>query len=378
MNLLQVVQTASSPLTCVRRCRSLRIGVPWGRKTRQRVIVSAAALCVFLMLVSLKGGPVILLPHLINTLEQRVNRTVSTPLGMDKTSRRLVDLDTVHVAIFADEKLFPGVVTLTNSIVSNTASPVTFHFVTFPSNATLLRSWITGSKLRNITFEIVEFPVSILNGKYRSSSSRKELSNPLNFARFYLQTLFPKVGKIIYMDCDCLVLGNIKELYNIQLDSHHPVSLLRMCDLEEDFFSDIKNLLNFSNPDVIKASISSDACILNNGVFVADLIAWDQLNISQQLEYWMTLNTRSPIYREGDAGAGSQAPMNMVFHNRNIPLPPEWNMLSGRHKLNLTAKLIHWNGRRKPWMSCKSLLWNQYSVPDPSGRVKSCESGPAA
>lgn len=31
----------------------------------------------------------------------------------------------------------------------------------------------------------------------------------LNFARFYLQSLFPTVGKIIYIDSDCLVLGEV-------------------------------------------------------------------------------------------------------------------------------------------------------------------------
>ncbi|PVD38611.1 hypothetical protein C0Q70_01227 [Pomacea canaliculata] len=211
---------------------------------------------------------------------------------MDSTYRRLVDLDTVHVAIFADEKLFPGVVTLTNSIVSNTASPVTFHFVTFPSNATRLRLWITGSKLRNITFEIVELPINALEGKYRSRSPRKELSSPLNFARFYLQSLFPTVGKIIYIDSDCLVL----ELYNIQLSSDHPVSLLRICDLRRD---------KFPPPP---------------------------------------------------------------------PPPPPLRTYKNK-KLNLTAKLIHWNGQRKPWMSCQSPLWNQYSVPDPCGRVQWCVKG---
>lgn len=49
-----------------------------------------------------------------------------------------------------------------------------------------------------------------------------------------------------------------------------------------------------------------------------------------------------------------------------------------RINLNLSPKLIHWSGQWKPWMSCQYYLWNQYSVPDPSGKVKSCESDPAS
>ncbi|XP_025105106.1 glycosyltransferase 8 domain-containing protein 2-like [Pomacea canaliculata] len=249
------IHTTSPPFKV--QCTFYHLSNPGNMYSRMRtvrwILVLATAFCVLLTVHIYREKP-------------QCTRTVSTPQGMDSTYRRLVDLDTVHVAIFADEKLFPGVVTLTNSIVSNTASPVTFHFVTFPSNATRLRLWITGSKLRNITFEIVELPINALEGKYRSRSPRKELSSPLNFARFYLQSLFPTVGKIIYIDSDCLVLGNIKELYNIQLSSDHPVSLLRICDLRRDKFSDIKNLLNFSNPDVIKASISSDAASSTMGL----------------------------------------------------------------------------------------------------------------
>lgn len=51
-------------------------------------------------------------------------------------------------------------------------------------------------------------------------------------------------------------------------------------------------VLNASNPYVQKANISMDACMMNGGVFVADLMKWEKQHISQQLQYWMELNTR--------------------------------------------------------------------------------------
>ena len=49
-------------------------------------------------------------------------------------------MDTVHIIIMGDEGAFIGLLTLANSIIQNTKSDVMFHFVTFPTDVTHLRS----------------------------------------------------------------------------------------------------------------------------------------------------------------------------------------------------------------------------------------------
>ena len=53
----------------------------------------------------------------------------------------------VHVAIFGDKKLLPGVMTLATSIVNNTHSDVMFHFVTLPGDAEIFRCAVMSDEL---------------------------------------------------------------------------------------------------------------------------------------------------------------------------------------------------------------------------------------
>ena len=58
--------------------------------------------------------------------------------------------------------------------------------------------------------------------------------------------------------------------------------------------------LNFSNLYVLERGITGKTDLVNNWVFVADIIKWKQQNITQQLIYWMETNVRQ-LYRSSAA-----------------------------------------------------------------------------
>ena len=54
---------------------------------------------------------------------------------------------------------------------------------------------------------------------------KKKLKNLYHFSmatwyRLFIQSLFPQYDKVLYLDCDIIVLGDISKLYNIQLGNN--------------------------------------------------------------------------------------------------------------------------------------------------------------
>ncbi|XP_070208266.1 glycosyltransferase 8 domain-containing protein 1-like isoform X2 [Littorina saxatilis] len=265
----------------------------------------------------------------------------------------------VHVVVVGNDRLWEGMLTLATSIVINTRSDVMFHFVTLTPQASQLKAAIEASALRSVRYEVIPFSEDRVKGQYIVKSPRKDLDHPLNFGRFFMPELLPDVCRVIYIDADCLVLGDISELHNLTLKNNDV-----MAALNEKKPAHLG--VNFSNPYVKARGIPRDTDIINNGIFVADLQRWRQQNITARLLYWMRLNVVSSVLKWGDCGSGSQGLMLLTVFDKYTPLPKEWNALQGHHGKELgNKKLLHWNGSDKPWHTKHTTysitLWRKYN-----------------
>ncbi|XP_013374318.1 PREDICTED: glycosyltransferase 8 domain-containing protein 2 isoform X5 [Chinchilla lanigera] len=163
-----------------------------------------------------------------------------------------------------------------------------------------LWKWIEHSKLREINFKIVEFNPTVLEGKIRPDASRPELLQPLNFVRFYLPLLIHQHEKVIYLDDDVIVQGDIQELYDTTLALGHAAAFSGDCDLPAA--QDLSRLVGLQNTymgylDYRKKSIkdlgiSPSTCSFNPGVIVANMTEWRHQRITKQLEKWMQRNVQ--------------------------------------------------------------------------------------
>ncbi|XP_005097020.1 glycosyltransferase 8 domain-containing protein 1 [Aplysia californica] len=293
--------------------------------------------------------------------------------------------EVIHVCITSDKNTVGGMVALMNSIVSNTKSRVKFHLVVDEESMDHLSIWLMTSKLKNASFELKAFPPQWVEGKILLRGGRKELGSPLNYARYYLPRLFPKLKeRIIFLDDDCIVQGDIRELYNTPFKKGHIAAFSEDCIGVNKRLSRLTNVyaeyLDFKNPHIKEMKMKATACSFNTGVFVTDLREWDKLNITAQLEYWMELNTKEEVYGNERGGGGSQPPMMIVFYNKFSAIDPMWHVrylgwtsgTSYSKKFVAKAKLLHWNGKFKPWgrVSQHHDVWDRYFLPDPGNRFK--------
>ncbi|KAM9684469.1 glycosyltransferase 8 domain-containing protein 2 isoform 2-T4 [Dama dama] len=230
--------------------------------------------------------------------------------------------DEIPVVICAAAGRMGAAMAAINSIYSNTDANILFYVVGLRNTLSRIRKWIEHSKLREINFKIVEFNPVVLKGKIRPDSSRPELLQPNTYMGY----------------------------------------------------------LDYRKKTIKDLGISPSTCSFNPGVIVANMTEWKHQRITKQLEKWMQKNVEENLYSSSLGGGVATSPMLIVFHGKYSTINPLWHIRHlgwnpdtrySEHFLQ-EAKLLHWNGRHKPWdfPSVHNDLWESWFVPDPAGIFK--------
>nr|XP_061809495.1 glycosyltransferase 8 domain-containing protein 2-like [Nerophis lumbriciformis] len=290
----------------------------------------------------------------------------------------------IPVVICASEERTGAAMATINSIRSNTDANVLFYIVTLRDAVKHIRRYIEETKLKGINYKILEFNPMILKGKVKPDSSRPDLLHPLNFVRFYLPLLEVNHERVIYVDDDVIVQGDIQDLFNIKLKPQHAAAFATDCDLPSthDMVRSIgmqttyMGFLDFRKQEVKDLGINPNDCSFNPGVFVADMHEWKKQKITKQLQKCMEDNFNFNIYSSAMAGGVATPPMLIVFHDKYTVLDPLWHVRhlgwspdSGYPESFLQkAQLLHWNGPFKPWgyPAVHTERWEKWFIPDPS------------
>lgn len=168
---------------------------------------------------------------------------------------------------------------------------------------------------------------------------------PLTKAAYY-RILLPEIidksiSKILYLDCDIIVLGNIKELFDIRLDNYALAACEDLCPADDCHRRQLEMDIND------KAFCS--------GLMMVNLKFWrDHSSEMALLEF--SKKDRTPIYYH------DQDALNYVFKGQWYSLPFKWG--KGPHGLAIIDKrhrysdiieyvnspgLIHYANYIKPW-----------------------------
>ncbi|XP_023792514.1 glycosyltransferase 8 domain-containing protein 2 isoform X2 [Cyanistes caeruleus] len=222
----------------------------------------------------------------------------------------------------------------------------------------------------------------------RLFQSGEDKIQELNFVRFYLPLLIQKHEKVIYLDDDVIVQGDIQELYDTKLAPGHAAAFSDDCDLPSThemvrsvgMQNTYMGFLDYRKQAIRDLGISPSTCSFNPGVIVANMTEWKHQRITKQLEKWMQRNVEENLYSSTLGGGVATSPMLIVFHGKYSSINPMWHI---RHlgwspdaryseQFLQEAKLLHWNGRYKPWdyPSVHTDLWENWFIPDPSGKFK--------
>eukprot|EP00123_Amoebidium_parasiticum_P018405 comp24193_c2_seq1/m.44374 comp24193_c2_seq1/g.44374 ORF comp24193_c2_seq1/g.44374 comp24193_c2_seq1/m.44374 type:complete len:984 (-) comp24193_c2_seq1:240-3191(-) len=189
----------------------------------------------------------------------------------------------------------------------------------------------------------------------------QNLNNPLNFARFQLTSLFPTLEKLIYIDPDVVVQGDLCDMWDGHLkDSRY--ALAAVPSTRQETYA--KFIIDYEATRVDKNEV-----YFNAGVMVLNLKIWKEKNKDAEIAKWLDLNRQRPIYK-----FGSQPPLLLAFYRDYEQMDYTWNYRHLGHKVGLPidkiaqAKILHFNGPRKPWRSNGieeyKPKWEKYYHPD--------------
>lgn len=154
--------------------------------------------------------------------------------------------------------------------------------------------------------------------------------------RLFLQEYLPQVSRIIYLDSDTLVLGDLSPLFARQMNSSLAAGLDRKT---------IRTVYGEFCP-TLDAHVNGESMLFNDGVLLLDLARWRSEDVSGAL-------TEMARTVEG-ATSCDQLMLNIEFQGRRggfDRLDPEWNTLLTALDMEekRSGSILHFIKSPKPW-----------------------------
>ena len=250
----------------------------------------------------------------------------------------------INICLSFDEKYAQHAAVTMVSLMKNCSRNIHFYIIdSEPSGITESRSKIVklvemyGAK---ISFRTID--LSVFKGFPVWKPMQDSPNKYVPYYRLCLADLLPEIERIIYLDTDIVVQGDIAKLYNIELTEEQLIAGVNDMDSGE-----------------LKENISTSAYI-NSGVILFNLatirrfklnIVKESINILQQLGDRMSLNIDQDL-------------INIIFNKRIKLLDISWNAQSvgtprgfklGYDDKSIEKNIIHFIASHKPWMfNCKS------------------------
>lgn len=181
------------------------------------------------------------------------------------------------------------------------------------------------------------------------------------YARLFLHELLPSIDRVIYLDCDLLIRGDLTELYELDLAG---CALAAVQDKVITSFSHELDTLAADLP-----AIDPRSPYFNAGVLLLDL---------QRLRSIDATALYAKAFRQVKAKQADQSILNMVCHGRWKKLPTRWNrqiLLGSGYNMFANEKggIWHFTSRIKPWQvrrrGARGLLAQWYRELDRVGWV---------
>ena len=153
-----------------------------------------------------------------------------------------------------------------------------------------------------------------------------------------------ELRRVIWLDCDMLVLADLAELWETPLGDGH---LLAVRDALVPTLSS-----RFGVSDFAKIGLDASAPYFNAGMMVIDLAKWRDGKVAERaIEYLRRFHHRVFFW--------DQEALNVVLANRWTSVDERWNWSANLGRLSSNGdsgngheqgRIVHFNGNLKPWV----------------------------
>ena len=237
----------------------------------------------------------------------------------------------IPIFFSTDNNYVPFLDVAIRSLIENASKNYKYHIVVLNTGLDEEKT----SKIKEL--EDDNFTIDFADISYAVKDIEYKLPNEQHFGlatwyRLFIQSLFPQYDKILYIDCDLVVEGDISELYNTDLEDNYVAGVVEHWILHSPVFS-------YYTREAV--GIESKYYI-NAGVALMDLNKFRENQIEQK--FVELINTYNFDVIDPD-----QSYLNYLCKGKIKYLPFEWNRTPLQNVECENPKIVHYALGMKPW-----------------------------
>ena len=254
----------------------------------------------------------------------------------------------IPVFLASNDKYAPFVATTIASVCYNTKSFCEFYVLDSGiSNLNKRRIELLKEKFNNFSVEYLKIDLN----EFKNFQLLPHISLD-TYSRFFIPILKPELDKVIYIDIDVSVLGDIKELYNVDLKDH-------FLGATPEYFAIDCQMKVVKNLDI---KYNENKQFFNAGILLINSKKWRENNITDKL-FEIQKKYNDKLIN------GDQDILIKQFYEDYIELDFRFNLLGGQlvykkdfskeveDKVNCAIEnpvIRHFETPNKPWLTNKN------------------------
>lgn len=241
----------------------------------------------------------------------------------------------IPVALITDENFAPYCATAMASILRHAGSDaeLSFHILTAGLSQTVKDKFNGLKEIKDCSINFI----GIDRGEFRGLPQCHHIPVE-SYYRFKLFSLFPELEKVIYLDSDIVVLGDIGEIFKIDIDDY-------CAGMVKDAVNNMGEIIPNVNRKLLRPPYSD---YYNAGLMLINLKKCREENIEQKLFEWAEGNTEKLTWADQDV-------INVVLSHKIKAIPEKYNVQLSYRNTNVKlselddVKMVHYCGPQKPW-----------------------------
>jgi len=212
--------------------------------------------------------------------------------------------ENISIAVTCNDSYSQHLSVLLCSIFSNKKSSTVIDTVYVFSNGISEDNRNKLSKITADNHSAVKY-IQVDEGTYHNLSLTRYLSHHSVYYRISIPDLLDKsLEKILYLDCDTIVLKDLEDLWKSDIGDHYVAAVL-------DPLAESKQ----------KAYIAEKNTYFNDGVMLMNLKKWRADNLSEKIFEFLRKNKEKLLYCDQDG-------VNAVINGKFLRLKPKFNSMS--------------------------------------------------
>lgn len=242
---------------------------------------------------------------------------------------------TVPIFFSCDDKYVPFLSVALTSMIENASKEFFYHIYVLHSKSISEKNQakiIASHKEKNLKIEFVDITEYVV--KISEKLHTRDYYSKSTYYRLFIPNLYPQYDKVLYLDSDIVICGDVSELYNVDLGDNLVGAITDGAILQVKVFQDyveervgVEKYEHYFNAGILLMNTKRLREIDFEDLFI-DLLTMVTFNIAQDQDY-----------------------LNAICRGRVTYIDETWDQMPIHFKDYGTAKpkLVHFNLSFKPW-----------------------------